>query len=275
MFRLAVSQFCSYRWSFFQDIVRYSKSGVNAVGLWRQKLDDFGHDEAIDLLSEMQMEVSSLSWAGGFTGSNGISFQSAVDDAIEAVALAHRLQAPCLVVHPGSRNGHTSSHLSRLFHTAFQTLTPIAEDYGVRLAIEPCLGYRQSPFDFFSSWQQQVEAIGQFPPEQLGLVIDLYHVGDQQELLGSLKDVLPRIALVQMADFQTRPAREENRCPLGQGQVPIGQWLDQLARLDYQGFVELELHGCGLNGMPYDELIRSSRSFLNALPAIQHWGVAH
>ena len=154
-------------------------------------------------------------------------------------------------------------------------MTPIAEDYGVRLAIEPCLGYRQSPFDFFRSWQQQVEAIREFPPEQLGLVIDLYHVGDQQELIGLLKNFLPRIALVQLADFQTRPAREENRCLLGQGKVPLASWLDQLARVDYQGFVELELHGHGLQGLPYDEIIQSSQSFLNSLPAIQQWGVAH
>ena len=269
MFRLSVSQFCSYRWSFFQDVVRYSKAGVSGIGLWRPKLDDFGHDEAIDLLSEMQMEISSLSWAGGFTGSNGASFQSAVDDAIESIVLAHRLQAGCLVIHPGSRNGHTNSHLSRIFRTAFQTLTPIAEDYGVRLAIEPCLGYRQSPFDFFRSWQQQFEAILEFPPDQLGLVIDLYHLGDQAELLRLLGNFLPRIALVQLADFQNRPAREENRCLLGEGEVPIGAWLEQLARVDYRGFVELELHGDGLQDLPYEEIIKSSQSFLRSVPAIQ------
>ena len=273
MFRLSVSQFCSYRWSLFQDIVRYSKCGITGIGLWRRKLEDFGHDEAIDLLSEMQMDVSSLSWAGGFTGSNGNSFEAAVDDAIESIVLAHRLQANCLIVHPGGRNGHTNSHLSRLFKTAFRTLTPIAEDYGIRLAIEPCLGYKQSPFNYFDSWQQQVEAIQEFSPHQLGLVIDLYHVGENREPGRFLKNLLPRIALVQLADFHTRPSKEENRCLLGQGQVPIHDWLDQLVRIDYQGFVELELHGMGLQGLAYDEIIQSSQAFLNSLPMVQQWGV--
>ena len=58
MFRLSVSQFCSYRWSLFQDIVRYSKCGITGIGLWRRKLEDFGHDEAIDLLDEMLSQLN-------------------------------------------------------------------------------------------------------------------------------------------------------------------------------------------------------------------------
>ena len=273
MFRLAVSQFCSYRWSLFQDVVRYSQLGINGIGLWRSKLDDLGQNEAIDLLSEMQMDVSSLSWAGGFTGSNGNSYVSAIDDAIEAIILAHRLQANCLIVHPGGHNGHTNSHLSRLFRSAFQTLTPIAEDYGIRLAIEPCLGHKRNAFNFFESWQQQIEAIQEFSPRQVGLVIDLYHLGENLEIARSLKSLLPRIALVQLADFDHRPAHEENRCPLGQGQVPIQYWLEQLNQLNYHGFVELELHGIGMQGTPYAEVIRSSQTFLSTLPVAQPWQV--
>ena len=271
MFRLSVSQFCSYRWSLFQDVVRYAQQGVPAIGLWRRKLDDFGHDNAIDLISEMNMAVSSLSWAGGFTGSEGDSFTATLDDAIEAIVLAHRLQAQCLIVHPGSRNGHTNSHLARLFRNAMQALVPIAEDYGVRLAVEPCLGFRKNTFNFFDSLPNQLQAIQEFSPEQVGLVLDLYHMGETDQPESLLAKIQQRIALVQMADYQTRMATTESRCPLGEGQVPIEKWLKCLSEIDYQGFVELELHGLNFQNRRYDNTIRQSQSFLSSLMVEPQW----
>ena len=275
MFRLSVSQFCSYRWSLFQDVVRYAKQGVPAIGLWRRKLDDFGHNNAIDLISEMKMDVSSLSWAGGFTGSGGDSFTTTVDDAIEAIVLAHALQAECLIIHPGSRNGHTNSHLSRLFRNALQTLVPIAEDYGVRLAVEPCLGFRKNTFNFFNSLPQQLEAIQDFSPQQVGLVLDLYHVGEICQSESLLTKLHPRIALVQLADYHTRTTANENRCPLGAGQVPIEKWLKCLAKIDYQGFVELELHGLNFQNQSYEKTIQESQSFLSSLMVEPQWDPTH
>ena len=137
MQRLSIHQFTSFRWSFFQDVIKYSSLGFDSIGLWRSKVEDYGIEESAQLLFEMQMSVSSLSWAGGFTGSDGKSFKLAVEDAIEAIYQAHLFGAGKLIVHPGGRNSHTESHAIRLLKTAVTELAPIANDLGVQLLLEP------------------------------------------------------------------------------------------------------------------------------------------
>ena len=50
MLQLSVSEFSTYRWSFFQDVIRYSSNGYSSIGVWRTKVEDYGLVEAIDLL---------------------------------------------------------------------------------------------------------------------------------------------------------------------------------------------------------------------------------
>ena len=247
MKRLSICQFSSYRWSFFEDIVRYSNHGFNSIGVWRRKIDDFGAEAAADLLHEMKMSVSSLHWAGGFTG-DGQSFSDAIEDAIESIQLASRFNANCLILHPGSRNGHTTSHANRLFDSALSKLLPIAEDYGVKLAIEPVQEQPCSPWTFFSSFQESLEVLERFP--SLGLVLDLYHIGFDASVYEFLDEFIDRVELVQLADrkltieeFVTSRRGESFRLPLGKGEVPIEAWLSKLHRLGYNGFFELEVHG--------------------------------
>jgi hypothetical protein len=71
---LGISQLSSLRTSFFQDVVRSAAAGCTSIGIWRSKVDELGVEEAVDLVFEMKLAVSSLSWCGGFTGSEGGSF---------------------------------------------------------------------------------------------------------------------------------------------------------------------------------------------------------
>ena len=270
MFQLSVSQFCSYRWTFFQDAVRFSRRGIPAMGVWRRKLDEIGVDEAVDLLDEMRLAVSSLHWAGGFTGSQGVGHVDAIDDAIQAVVNAHQLRAGCLVVHPGGRNGHTDRHARRLLDQALERLVPVALDFGVRLAIEPTLGLAANPWSFITTFDEHLELISHYPIEALGLVLDLYHVGDRVGILSRLPGLVDRIALVQLADFRSRAPDEETRCGLGQGEVPIEAWLNGLDQAGYAGVMELELHGAEFDGQSCRERLDASLDYLASVPACAH-----
>jgi len=70
---IAVNEFSTLRWNFQEDVVKYASQGINKIGVSRDKVSDFGVDAAADLLFEMKMSVSSVNWAGGFTGSDGRS----------------------------------------------------------------------------------------------------------------------------------------------------------------------------------------------------------
>ena len=69
--RLSVNQVTTIRWNLEQIVVACQETGINSIGVWRRKLEEFGEERGIDFLLESELHVSSLSWAGGFTGSHG------------------------------------------------------------------------------------------------------------------------------------------------------------------------------------------------------------
>ena len=137
MAKLAISELTTFRWSFDEDVNAYRSAGIDAIGVWRQKLSDFGEEKGSELLHETGLTVSSLSWAGGFTGSDGRSYKDSLDDARDAIRLAASLRAGCLIVHSGSRAGHTHNHARRLLKNALSELLPMAAEHSVTLALEP------------------------------------------------------------------------------------------------------------------------------------------
>src|SRR3954467_3022343 len=122
---LSMNEITTYRWSFEEDIENYQAAGYNAIGIWRQKLTDENEDRAVDLLAASGLSVTHLSWAGGFTGSDGRTLAEGIDDALEAVRLAAAVQAGCLVVYSGGRNNHTFRHAGRLLRLALNEILPM------------------------------------------------------------------------------------------------------------------------------------------------------
>ena len=88
MARISMNELTTYRWSFEEDVAQYARAGIEALAVWRHKLSDFGDERGIELIAESGLKVSSVLWAGGFTGSDGRSHKESVEDAHEAIRLA-------------------------------------------------------------------------------------------------------------------------------------------------------------------------------------------
>ena len=268
--RLSVSEFTTHRWNFCQDVVRYASEGINQIGIWRTKMEDFDRDEAIDLLFEMKMKVSSIHWAGGFTGADGRKFVDAVDDGIGAVQLAAQVGADCLIVHPGAQNGHTDRHARRIFRSAIDNLAQAAADFGTRIAIEPMPHQPANSWTFYRRFMEYLDVVSAFDPAHVGLAIDLFHVGHLAEAYDRIPDYVDRLALVQIADRDielphvgvSKGRNVELRKVPGEGGIQIDRWIDKLNRNGYQGAYELEIHGKGFNRSNYAATIENSLSYL-------------
>jgi sugar phosphate isomerase/epimerase len=263
MSRLAISEFSTYRWSLEQEIQELSRRGIRDIGIWRTKLSDIEIDTASDLLYAADMRVSSLSWAGGFTGSCGLSHEHAIDDGISAIRTAARIGAHCLIVHPGSRCGHTGSHARRLFRSALDRLLPVAIDFGVCLGIELMCQQQAPAWTIFESLEQPIELVRKYGTSSLGLVLDLYYAGGEATLLEQTKELCSRIALVQLADRTNGEAGL--RCQIGDGVVPVQAWYDTLQEGGYQGPYEVELHGPAFGQARYRKLLDESINRLHIL----------
>src|SRR5690606_15449974 len=137
MKQLSMNELTTYRWSFEEDVHQYAAAGMAAIGVWRHKLSDFGETKGAELLREHGLAVSSLLWAGGFTGSDGRSHKDSIEDALDAVRLAAQLESATRIVHTGPRAGHPHNHARRLVRSGLVDVAQYAEGPGVTLAPEP------------------------------------------------------------------------------------------------------------------------------------------
>lgn len=259
MSKIAINEMTTYRWSFEEDVNNYAAADIRAIGVWRQKLSDFGEDKGIDLLAEKGMAASSLLWAGGFTGSDGRSFKESMADAEEAIRLAGALQAPCLTIYSGARGGHTNNHARRLLKSALKELAPVASAYHVDLAIEPMHPGCAAEWTFLTNLQETVAFLDELDCPQLKLAFDTYHLGHEPALLSRLPHLASRVAVVQLGDAKHAPAGEQNRCRLGEGVIPMRQIVATLAQAGYSGYFEVELLGEDVEAFEYADLIRHSK----------------
>lgn len=264
-----MSEVTTYRWSFEQDVFNYAAAGYDSIGVWRQKVADFGEDAAIDLLAESSLRVSNLLWAGGFTGSDGRTWDEAIDDGYQAIRLAGAMNAGCLIVHPGGRNNHIYSHAERLFRVALDTLLSLAEGAGVTLGIEPMHPACARDWTFLTDVESTIALIESINSPNLKLVFDTYHFGHDKSILANLREIVPHIALVQLGDRKVPHSVDQQRCRLREGIVPLRKTVAALREAGYNGDFDIELAGAGFEASGYHRLLRDCRLSVEALmPAL-------
>ena len=260
---LAISQLSTLRWGFEEDAEAYAKRGFTGIGVYRPKLEDFGLDRAIELLAETQLRVTSLSWAGGFTGSDGRAYEDAVADALGAVRDAANLRAETLIVLAGGRNNHIRNHARRTLCEALKDIAATAEEFGVRLSLEPIHPGCGDEWSFVNDLRSTLDIIEAVDTAQIGIVLDTYHVGMDEDVVRWLPDVVPHLQLVQLGDAKHSPLGEMNRCLLGEGCVPLQTILGTLAEQGYRGPLEVELIGEDVEPLPYEEILDHTVEFLD------------
>lgn len=259
MARLSVNEVTTYRWSFEEDVAHYVRAGIPAIGVWRQKLSDFGDDRGVELLADSGLRVSNLLWAGGFTGSDGRSFRDSVDDALEAIQLAGALGTDCLVVYTGPRSLHTHNHARRLTRDALRAVLPLATELGVTLAVEPMHPQCAGEWTFLTTLDEGLEFIGQFESPQVKLALDTYHLGHDCSLVERIPQLVESIAVVHLADGRPPVSLEQDRTPLGKGAVPLAPLVQALERANYRGYYDLELTGEEIESVDYCRLLDESK----------------
>jgi len=258
MAKLAVNEVTTYRWPFEEDASQYARCGFDGIGVWRRKLADFGEEKAKELLSETGLGVSSLGWIGGFTGADGRTLKESVVDGMAAIESAANLGAANLIVYSGARGGHTHNHARRLLLSALKELAPPAEELGVRLALEPMHPGCGGDWTFVHTFEDSLAVIEQVGSPALGLVIDVYHLGFDGRFLDVLSANSHAVALLQIGDAQDEPKDEQDRRPLGDGRLPLADALRRMNEAGYDGWVEIELIGPGIEDQDYEQLLISS-----------------
>lgn len=258
-----MNQLTTFRWAFDEDVHYYRQAGYGAMGVWRRKLSDFGEERAAELLIDNGMRVSNLLWAGGFTGNDGRTLEENLDDAKSAIKTAAMLRAGCLVVYTGGRNNHTERHADRLVRGVLDELLPVAVDCGVTLAVEPMHPACCAEWTILTSLEATADLLDDYRSPRLKMVYDAYHFPLRGEDLAHLGEITPSIAVVHLGDSLAPHSIDQERCPLGEGRMPLGEIITCLLESGYSGDFDVELMGAAVEACDYRTLLSDSREFFS------------
>lgn len=260
MLELSMNEVTTFRWSFEEDIENYRQAGYRSIGLWRHKLSDVNEEQAIDLLAESGLRVSSLSYAGGFTGHGGATFREGIEDAHIALRLAAQVQSGCLVIHPGGRNNHTSRHALRLLRTALDELLPAAEFYEVPLVLEPMHVACAASWTFLTDFEHVSDLVWEYNTPFLKLALDTYHFPWCESERSILPELAPLLGIVHLADRREPPSIDHERCPLGRGHLPLADIIASLIESGYTGTFDVRMMGTEIQPADYRRVLVQSQS---------------
>ncbi|MDP7274986.1 MAG: sugar phosphate isomerase/epimerase family protein [Planctomycetaceae bacterium] len=266
--RLSANGLTTIRWDMLKDVCGCRDAGIGAIGLWQPKVMEFGEERTAELLHDASLKVSSVSWAGGFTGTNGQAFREAVWEAGETIRLAGAVGADCVVVVSGSRAGHTLNHARRLLLEALRELTDVAEDAGVDLALQP-MNSMFADWTFLTRLDDAVDMLALVNHPRLKLAFDTYHLWQEPNLLEQLPDLVPLIGVVQVSDWRDPPRSRHDRVLPGDGIIPLAPILETLIGAGYQRHFDLQVWSDELWQGDYLQLLRRGRQqFESLLPRL-------
>ena len=219
-----------------------AKAGFRAIELFENDLTFFPGTarEARRIAADLGLDIVALQPLRDFEGVPASRRQRNFDRAARKLELARELGAPLLSL-CSSVAEDSLGDVERIAADLAE-LADMARQHGLRIGYEALSWGRH-----IKDWTQAWEIVEKAGRENLGIVLDSFHIRVRGADFGPLA-ALPgdRIALVQVADspaLQMDPLSlsRHYRCYPGQGDYPIVDYLDAVARTGYRGPISLEI----------------------------------
>ncbi|MEU4093037.1 sugar phosphate isomerase/epimerase family protein [Streptomyces sp. NPDC026673] len=245
--RLSVNQETVRQLSLPELVEGLVRLGVPGVGLWRAPVREYGVEAAAKLVRDAGLTVTSLCRGGFFTASEPRERAAALADNRAAVDEAAALGTATLVLVSGGlpAGDRDMAGARERVADAVAVLAPYAAERGVRLAIEPLHPMYASDRCVVSTLGQALGIAERFPAEQVGVVVDTYHLWWDDRAAEDIARAGAggRIASFQVADWVT-PLPEGvllGRGQLGDGCVDLRGFRERVDAAGFSGAVEVEI----------------------------------
>ncbi|SCL26715.1 sugar phosphate isomerase/epimerase family protein [Micromonospora aurantiaca (nom. illeg.)] len=243
--RLSLNQRTTQRWSVAEAVDGCVRAGIPAIGLWREPVAEIGVPAAARLVADAGLRVSSLCRGGFLTAADDAGRVEALADNRRAIDEAAALDAACLVLvvgglPPGSRD---LAGARQRVADALAELAPYAAERGVRLALEPLHPMYCADRAVLSTLGQALDLAEAFPAEQVGVVVDTFHVWWDPDVWRQIARAGARIASFQVCDFLTPLPADVllGRGMMGDGHIDFPPLRRAVEAAGYTGDVEVEI----------------------------------
>ena len=238
-----ISQATTLTAAFAEDVVNYADAGCQALEVWLPKLETHLERHSLadthKLLSERGMTLSAAAYQGGLLLSDGAARQAHYEHFRKRLELCQAFGINTLLI--VADTAVTIDH--HTFEVAVHALGEAARwaaAFGVTLALE-----FRAKNAFCSSLDTALAIVEQCGEPNVGVNLDVFHYYTGPSKFEDVAQLsLARLAHVQLCDLSgtlRELATDADRVLPGDGDFQLGAMLQALRRLDYAGWVSLEL----------------------------------
>ena len=260
--RISLSQITTYHWSHRESLRGLLSVGAPAVGLWNRKIYDAEPAQALELVIDSGIKVSSISLAGGFTGCNEYSYDEAIADALQLIKFAGQVNADAVQVVSGPRAGHTLNHARKLTLDALKTLGDAAAFHGTKLALKSMELPLAQNWTFLDSLHSTLELIDTCQHPAVGIGVNPVHFQNEDNVQDLLQEITPLITAVQISEFEP--------CGKLPNSFPGFEIIEAIDKAGYEGFFELEIWSEQVWQSDYQNLLSQLRLACQATASPQY-----
>src|SRR5665213_290826 len=240
--RLSFNQITVHSWTLREALEVCMRHGIPAIGLWRDKVDAMGLSAAVKLVKDSGIEVSSLCRGGGFPAATQEERQKRIEDNLRAIDDAAALGTPLLVLVCGALAERDLEGSRSMVVDGIAAIESHARECGIKLGIEPLHPMYAADRSVVVSLKQARELAARFPPESVGVVIDVFHVWQDPDLYQEIENLRGRILGFHVSDWTVPlPDILLGRTMMGDGVIELARIRAAVDAAGYAGPIEVEI----------------------------------
>lgn len=255
--RLSLNQMTTASWSLREAVEGCVRAGIPFLGVWRHKVAEIGLAESVRLVRESGIKVSSLCRGGMFPAASATERQKRLDDNFRAVDEAAALGARTLVLVCGPAPDRDIDSARAMVEEAMERLVPYAQQRGVTLGVEPLHPMFAADRSVVVTLAQANRIAQRFAGDQVGVVVDVYHVWWDPEVYREIERARGRIVGFHVSDWIVPlPHPLKGRGVMGDGVIELRRLRSAVEASGYAGPIEVEIFNEALWALPGDEILR-------------------
>ena len=248
-------------------------NGIEAIGLWRQNVAEFGLAESAALVKKAGLRVSTLCRGGFLTAADAEGRARAIEDNRAAIREAVELGTSVVVLVVGGLLGGEKDIVAtrRRVVENIAEVAPYAESHGIKLAIEPLHPMFCADRAVVSTLDQALDIAEEIGSPNVGAVVDTYHVWWDPNVLPAIERAgrLGRLFSYQVCDWNLPLAAEplHSRGYMGDGFIDFATLTRAVAATGYSDDIESEIFNETIWAEPAVDAVRTVRERYDELVA--------
>ena len=212
--KLSLSEISTVGASFLEDLAAYRAAGFDGIGIWEMKLGDDEADLAAFRASGLRA-TNCVPAVPSILPNALIEGPEDVDTRIASLcASMHRFaqfEPECVLCLTGPAGGRGELEARQLVIDGLRRIAAAADNAGVRLGLEPIHASQRDDLTLITTIPETLALLDEAGLPDVGIMVDLWHVGDTPEIERHLTENVDGITGVHVAE--RLPGRDDRGLP--------------------------------------------------------------